>query len=115
MNRNVERKEAGVDLGGYFLKDHIWFFGAYDRVITNNDILPITGPRAGEEFPVKTTSNLYAGKLTFNVAQGTTIVGTLFSDPQVNEGVISLQLRQARTHFPTTAGAMSGVWTGRPG
>jgi hypothetical protein len=85
---DITRKEGGVDLGGYFLKDHIWFYGAYDRTITDQDIVPITGSRANESFPQKLTSNLWAGKLTFNVAQGTTIVGTIFADPQVNEGAL---------------------------
>ena len=87
--KDVDRREAGVDLGGYFVKDHVWFFGAYDRVIAENNLEPTTGSRAGESFPQKVTSNLYAGKLTFNIAQGTTAVGTLFSDPQVNEGALS--------------------------
>src|SRR5439155_1385800 len=85
---DIKRKEGGVDLGGFFLKDHIWFYGAYDRVITDQNIVPKTGARAGASFPQKLTSNLFAGKLTFNVAQGTTIVGTLFADPQVNEGAL---------------------------
>ncbi len=85
---NVDRREGGVDLGGFFLKDHIWFFGAYDRVVNDQDLQPITGARAGEEFPQKQISNLWAAKLTFNVAQGTTIVGTIFADPQVNTGAL---------------------------
>jgi outer membrane receptor protein involved in Fe transport len=85
---DIKRKEGGVDLGGFFLKDHIWFYGAYDRVITDQNIVPITGARANTSFPQKLTSNLFAGKLTFNVAQGTTIVATLFADPQVNEGAL---------------------------
>src|SRR5262245_4507641 len=86
--KDVDRKEAGVDLGGYFLKDHVWFYGAYDRVYTKDEVQPITGARAGELFPRKFTSNLWAAKLTFNVLQGTTIVGTMFADPQVNEGAL---------------------------
>jgi outer membrane receptor protein involved in Fe transport len=82
------RKEGGVDLGGYFLKDHIWFFGAYDRVLLDQDLVPVQGPRAGEAFNQSQTSNLWAGKLTFNVAQGTTIVATMFADPQVNTGAL---------------------------
>src|SRR5262249_41803862 len=84
--KDVDRREGGVDLGGYILKDHIWFYGAYDRVLTDDNLVPITGARAGESFPQKFTSNLWAGKLTFNVAQGTTIVGTIFADPQTNTG-----------------------------
>src|SRR6185295_5565261 len=26
------REDYGIGLGGYFLKDKLWFFGAYDRV-----------------------------------------------------------------------------------
>ncbi|HKF41938.1 MAG TPA: TonB-dependent receptor, partial [Thermoanaerobaculia bacterium] len=85
---DTDRKEAGVDLGGYMLKDHIWFYGAYDRVYTKDNLEPLTGARTGEQFPQKFTSNLWAGKLTFNVAQGTTIVATGFADPQVNEGAL---------------------------
>src|SRR5262249_26877299 len=81
--KDVKRREFGVDLGGYFLKDHIWFYGAYDRVLTDDVLQPITGKRAGEDFDRKFTSNLWAAKLTFNVFQGTTIVGTAFADPQV--------------------------------
>jgi outer membrane receptor protein involved in Fe transport len=84
--KDVDRREFGVDLGGYFLKDHIWFYGAYDRVIQDDVLQPITGARAGEGFDRNFTSNLWAAKLTFNVFQGTTIVGTAFADPQVNTG-----------------------------
>ena len=83
-----ERKEAGADLGGYFLKDHIWFYGAYDRVETGQQIEPAQGVNAGKQFPIDFTSNLWAGKLTFNVFQGTTLVGTMFADPQVQGGAL---------------------------
>ncbi len=88
ITEDVKRSEGGVDLGGFIIKDHIWFYGAYDRVITDDNLRPITGARAGEDFAQKATSNLWAGKLTFNVAQGTTIVGTIFSDPQTNTGAL---------------------------
>ena len=88
ITEDVKRREGGVDLGGFIIKDHIWFYGAYDRVLTDDNLRPITGARAGEDFPQKSTSNLWAGKLTFNVAQGTTIVGTLFADPQTNTGAL---------------------------
>ncbi len=46
------------------------------------------GRASGETFPQTSTSNLWAGKLTFNVFQGTTLVGTMFADPQVNTGAL---------------------------
>ena len=83
---NINRGEGGLDLGGYILKDRIWFFGAYDRVSNNQDLIPITGARANESFGQKFVSNLWSGKLTFNVAHGTTLIATGFADPQVNTG-----------------------------
>ena len=38
------RLDAGLDLGGYFLKDRLWFFGAYDRVQSDQDYSPRREP-----------------------------------------------------------------------
>jgi len=83
-----ERQEYGVDLGGFFIKDRIWFFGAYSRVEQDLGLVPLDGPRRGEEFPREDTTNLGAGKLTFNIFQGTTFVATYFTDPTVQEGAL---------------------------
>ncbi len=89
-NPKNDRKEGGADVGGFFVKDRLWFYGAYDRVVTNIERVPLTGRRANERFADDFTSNLYAGKLTLNLAQGSTIVGTLFADPQKEVGAINL-------------------------
>ncbi len=83
-----DRREGGVDFGGYAWKDRIWFYGAYDRTVTDDNVEPRVGNLAGQDFNQHFLSNLWAGKLTFNVAQGTTIIGTMFSDPQVNTGAL---------------------------
>ena len=31
-----DRQDYGADLGGYMMKDHLWFFGAYNRVTDNH-------------------------------------------------------------------------------
>jgi outer membrane receptor protein involved in Fe transport len=84
------RFEAGADLGGYFIKDRIWFFGAYDRTKTDTDVQPQSGVVALQKFPDNFTTSLYSGKLTFNILQGSTLIGTIFADPQVEEGAISV-------------------------
>jgi outer membrane receptor protein involved in Fe transport len=83
-----DRREGGVDLGGFAWKDRIWFYGAYDRTLTDNDLEPVSGTQAFNLFNQHTTANLWAGKLTFNIAQGTTLVATGFADPQVNTGAL---------------------------
>ncbi len=84
----LDRREAGLDLGGYVLKDRVWFYGAYDRTVSDNDIEPLTGQLSNQLFNQHVVANLWSGKLTVNVAQGTSLVGTAFSDPQVNTGAL---------------------------
>ena len=83
-----EKWDYGANLGGFFLKDRVWFFGAYNRVTDNQTISPPRGVVAGEEFPLDSASNLWSAKLTWNVTQGATLVGTAFSDPTTVDGAI---------------------------
>ncbi len=94
--RNTLRNDYGADLGGYFMKDRIWFFGAYDRVHQdqNNflndpvghcsgpcDAGPGTGTLTGQSLSTVVDQDLFAGKLTFQVLEGLSIVGSIFGDP----------------------------------
>ncbi len=89
FNSKEVRQEWGADLGGFVIKDKIWFFGAYDRVQANNNVQPIGGPRAYEDFPQSFVQNKYSGKLTLNPLQGTSIVGSVFSDEQQLNGALA--------------------------
>ena len=46
------RADYGADVGGYFVKDRIWFFGAYDRLDQKTTYFPLDGARANERFPL---------------------------------------------------------------
>ena len=92
---SYDRTDFGVDLGGPIIKDKLWFFGAYNRVnrpatVSNyQDLTDVNGNLtvpASAKFPANSTDNLYSGKLTWNVATGTTIVGTVFADPSTVSG-----------------------------
>ncbi|HEY3204374.1 MAG TPA: TonB-dependent receptor [Thermoanaerobaculia bacterium] len=85
------RTDFGVDIGGRIIRDKLWFFGAYDRVSKPTDISRYNDSPNGQvtrdlKFPADSTDNLYSGKLTWNVATGTTLVGTIFADPTKVEG-----------------------------
>ncbi len=83
------REDFGADLGGFILKDRLWFFGAYDRVdnTVKNDLT--AGPSAGQEFDSKSTRNLASGKLTYRIGDAGSIVGSFFEDPRVDSGAIN--------------------------
>jgi outer membrane receptor protein involved in Fe transport len=88
------RQEYGMDLGGFIWKDKVWFFGAYNRVQINQNLEPLDPTDLGTEtfglqFPNSYVQNKYAGKITLNLLQRTTIVGSVFTDAETQLGVIS--------------------------
>ncbi|MGZ4810957.1 MAG: TonB-dependent receptor, partial [Thermoanaerobaculia bacterium] len=83
------RKDYGLDVGGYILKDRLWFFGAYDRVNNGFDSLLPGGPLAGTIATSKSVRNLGSGKLTFNVAANQSLIATFLQDPRVDSGAIN--------------------------
>jgi len=83
------RSDYGADIGGYILKDRLWFFGAYDHV-KNTDQRQITqGLEAGTITDLDTSSNLYAGKLTWTINSSNTLIGTVFGDPTDDVGAVA--------------------------
>lgn len=86
----VERWDVGADLGGYILKDRLWFFGSYDRIERETDRIPQAGPVAGQGFLLESDSDIYSGKLTWNIARGSTLVGSVLADPEKQSGALNL-------------------------
>jgi hypothetical protein len=82
------RAEGGLSLGGYILKDRIWFFGAYDKVRVDRETQPLAGVNAGKTFPQTFDSNLYSAKLTSQITSSTELQASVFADPQTNGGSI---------------------------
>jgi hypothetical protein len=86
---DYKRTDFGADLGGPIFKDKLWFFGAYDRSNRPADVSRFFDSALvsrNDKFPADSTDNLYSGKLTWNVATGTTLVGTVFADPSTVTG-----------------------------
>ena len=78
------KEDYGADLGGYFWKDRIWFFGAYDRVHNTTD-----NRLEGVASESVSTRNLGSGKLTFRLADSHTFILTAFQDPTTDTGAIN--------------------------
>jgi outer membrane receptor protein involved in Fe transport len=78
------RTDVGFGLGGRIIKDRLWFYAAYDHASRPADVSRFNDSElvpASEKFPADSNENLYSGKLTWNIATGTTLVGTIFADP----------------------------------
>ncbi len=88
------RSDYGVDLGGYIVKDKLWFFAAYDYVKNenNDEVLksfPIVGaPAVGSVLPDTTTRDLWAAKLTWRIAANHSLSGSGFGDPSEQTGAL---------------------------
>jgi hypothetical protein len=110
---DYRRLDYGVDLGGYIVRDRLWFFGAYDRVefpatvstVVDNDRVPST-----MRFPLEGTDNLYSGKLTWNVSPSASVVGTVFADPTTNSGAGSADPRQSAVNVRLITNPDPGTW-----
>ena len=108
------RTDFGADLGGYLVKDRLWFFGAYDRVQTpakvSRYISSVLVPNT-LEFPLDSTDSLYSGKLTWNAAAGTTFVATVFADPTTNSGAGAADPRQGKFATQVISNPDPGTWS----
>jgi hypothetical protein len=91
------RLDYGVDLGGFLLKDRLWFFGAYNRVDLHGHVSRVESSEhvsSDDRFPFDAVEDLYSGKVTWNVATATTVVGTVFADPSTTSGAAGADPRQ---------------------
>src|SRR5471032_694462 len=85
--------DGGGTLGGYIVKDKLWFFGGYNpfseqdsaTIIRPLGTVPGT-PVVGSTVPLTTTRNLYTGKLTYNLAQSQSLVFAINGDPSKQVG-----------------------------
>lgn len=77
--------DASVELGGYILKDKLFFFGAWDPSLSQNYIAAAPNAPAPSvalgTIHSSTTGLSYAGKLTYKVSDRTTFEATAFGDP----------------------------------
>ena len=80
------KNDFGIDVGGFLLRDRLWFFGAYDRVNNTTDNILPSGPLAGSVVPTKSLRNLGSAKLTYNLAPSQSLVATFLQDPRVDTG-----------------------------
>ncbi len=84
-----KRGDYGADVGGFIVRDKLWFFGAYDRVDNTIKNVLTAGPSSGQEFDTKSTRNLASGKLTYRLGDAGSIVASFFQDPRVDTGAIN--------------------------
>jgi hypothetical protein len=89
--------DVGGDLGGYIMKDRLWFFGAYDRtsetdrstrINTALNLAPIFVLPVGGSVSSQLKRDLYAGKLSLALTSSQLFNLSLFGDPSTNDGAI---------------------------
>ena len=81
--------EFGFDLGGYLIKDKLWFFVAYDRRSNKQENqIRATGPAQGLVAPTDSTRDLFAAKLTWMITEGQSLVASVLGDPEKVTGAV---------------------------
>jgi hypothetical protein len=84
------REDYGVGLGGYMIKDKLWFFAAYDRVTNSQDNeLDRDDPLPNLTATSDSDRDLAAAKLTYRLSDSQSLIGTFFQDPRDDTGAIN--------------------------
>jgi len=93
-----DEKDFGATLGGYLVKDRLWFFGAYDRVNETDSYSIIRDLQGGPGTPTPgavldedITRDLYAGKLTWQATASQNLTLSILGDPSESEGALGSQ------------------------
>ena len=95
--------DFGLDAGGYFVKDRLWFFGAFDDTsqtrsnyrINSTLVIPAESDLPagytlplGSVIPTKIKSQLFAGKLTLRATESQNLTLSIFGDPTKTSGAL---------------------------
>jgi hypothetical protein len=90
---NLDRQwDYGGTLGGYVVKDKLWFFGSYAHMFqrqTTEIIRNLTAPGSpgiGTRVPADTITNTFAGKVTYKLTGTQTLTGSINGDPSKLSG-----------------------------
>ena len=88
------RSDFGGELGGPLFRDRLWFFGAYNRTNENRNTTVIRAlvspgsPAVNSEVPISIDRDLFAAKITYRLAEGQTLTGTVMGDPSTRDGAV---------------------------
>jgi hypothetical protein len=88
--------DIGGNLGGYLMKDRLWFFGSYDRTsetdLSQRINVPLVVPgftlAVGDTQASKITRDLYAGKLSLALTSSQLVNLSVFGDPTTTDGAL---------------------------
>lgn len=120
VTNKSDQFDFGGSLGGYMLRDRLWFFGAYNRVNetdTHSIIRDLQGapgtPLPGAELDEDITRDIYAAKLTWQATAGQNLAFSVLGDPSENSGALGSQFVIAgpETTFAGTeeSGGIDGI------
>ncbi len=90
----AHRADFGGTLGGFIVKDRLWFFGAIDYADEKRDTTVIRdidspgSPSINSVIPATIKNTLFAAKLTYKVGTGHTVTGSVYGDPTTRTGNI---------------------------
>ncbi|HEV8269264.1 MAG TPA: TonB-dependent receptor [Thermoanaerobaculia bacterium] len=92
VQTGFRRSDFGLDIGGYAMKDRLWFFAAYDRVDNSSDKRVTVGPAAGTLANLSVKRDLFSVKLTGRLSEAHSLIFTVIGDPEKDSGAVGADI-----------------------
>ncbi len=92
--KEFTQSDIGVDLGGYLVKDKLWFFTAYNQVDNSEVVRAVDNfgtvipgaPVTGDTFTRDIERDLWAAKITWAINSSHSFYASAFGDPSTTSG-----------------------------
>jgi len=92
--KEFTKSDVGLDLGGYLVKDKLWFFTAYNRVDNTEVVRAVDdfsflpgAPAEGDTFDRDLSRDLWAAKITWAINSSHSFYASAFGDPSETKGI----------------------------
>ncbi|MCP3957998.1 MAG: TonB-dependent receptor, partial [bacterium] len=92
--KEFTKSDLGVDVGGYLVKDKLWYFAAFNRVddtqvvraVDNFGTVIPGAPVTGDTFDRDIERDLWAAKITWAISSSHSFYASAFGDPSTVSG-----------------------------
>lgn len=88
LQQGYRNFDYGFDVGGYFIKDKVWFFVAYDRTDYSRTDVIQQGSTIGQLANRIQHTDLFSAKVTWKITENQSLIASVLGDPSTISGEV---------------------------